>query len=124
MAEKIISIVSGKGGVGKTVTALNVGLALGKMKHNTTIVDADITASNLALHLGLTWFPVTLQDVLSGTAEIKDAIYDTHGIKIVPSSLYTGMCFEIVLGFIDEFYQEFNKSCHFSSFWGISQSQV
>ena len=87
VAEKIISVVSGKGGVGKTVTALNLGFALSKMQQDVTVVDADITASNLALHLGITWFPITLQDVLSGSAKIEIAIYDAHGLRIVPSSL-------------------------------------
>ena len=86
VAEKVIAIVSGKGGVGKTVTALNLGIALSKMQP-VTVVDADITAANLALHLGLTWFPITLQDVLSGSATIKDAVYEQQGLRIVPSSL-------------------------------------
>lgn len=82
----MIAIVSGKGGVGKTVTALNLGLALSKHQQ-VTVVDADITAANLALHLGLTWFPITLQDVLSGSASIGNAVYEAQGLKIVPSSL-------------------------------------
>ena len=83
---KIIAVVSGKGGVGKTVTALNLGLALSRFKQ-VTVVDADVNASNLALHMGVTWFPVTLQDVLSGSAGIRDAVYQVQGLNIVPSSL-------------------------------------
>ena len=84
---QIIAVVSGKGGVGKTVTALNLGIALSKMQHKVTVVDADMAASSLALHLGFTWFPVTLQDVLSGGANINNATYEAQGLRIVPSSL-------------------------------------
>ncbi len=88
MSAKIIGIVSGKGGVGKTVTAINLGLALHQAGNNVTIVDADITASNIGLQLGIYSFPATIQDILCGVEDISRAIY-THplGLKIIPSSI-------------------------------------
>jgi septum site-determining protein MinD len=84
---RIIGIVSGKGGVGKTVTTINLGLALKGFNQKVTIVDADVTSSNLGLQLGLYSFPKTLQDVLIGKSRIEEAMYDYHGLKLIPSSI-------------------------------------
>ena len=50
---KIIAVVSGKGGTGKTSFTANVGIALAEMGHRTLCVDCDITLRNLDLALGL-----------------------------------------------------------------------
>ncbi len=88
MTSRIIGIVSGKGGVGKTVTTINLGLALHQLGENVTIVDADTTVANLGLQIGICSFSTTLQDVLKGTDNINKAVY-THpmGLKIIPSSI-------------------------------------
>ncbi len=54
MAEKttIIPIGGGKGGVGKTMVATNLGIALSKLGHSTIIVDLDLGGSNLHSCLG------------------------------------------------------------------------
>ncbi len=85
---RIIAIISGKGGVGKTFTTVNLGLALQDFGEYVIVVDADVTVSNLGLHLGSYSFPVTLQDVLSGEENIYKSIY-THksGLMVIPSSL-------------------------------------
>ncbi len=88
--KRIIGIVSGKGGVGKTVSTVNLGIAMSKFNKKVTLIDADVTASNLGLQLGLYSFPKTLQDVLSGKARIENAIYEHRGLKIVPSSISIG----------------------------------
>ena len=50
---KIIAVVSGKGGTGKTSFTANVGLALAALGKNTLCLDCDITLRNLDLALGL-----------------------------------------------------------------------
>lgn len=50
---KIIAVVSGKGGTGKTTFTANVGLALAHMGYRTLCVDCDITLRNLDLALDL-----------------------------------------------------------------------
>ena len=50
---KIIAVVSGKGGTGKTSFTANVGIALAEMGCRTLCVDCDITLRNLDLALGL-----------------------------------------------------------------------
>jgi len=85
---KIIVISSGKGGVGKTTTSVNLSAALAKQGKNVILVDGNLTTPNVGLHLGLTKFPVTLNDVLKGEASLTDSIYlHPLGFKLVPGSL-------------------------------------
>lgn len=88
---KIIGIVSAKGGVGKTTTAVNLGASMinyhGKMA---LILDTNLTTGNLGLHLGFTYPQPSLHDVLSYKISLLNSIY-THnsGLHVIPSSLTT-----------------------------------
>ena len=85
---KLITITSGKGGVGKTTTAINIGAALNSFGKDVILLDANLTTPNVGLHLGAPIVPVSLNHVLSGKAKIADAIYEHEsGTKIIPSSL-------------------------------------
>ncbi len=85
---KIYSVVSGKGGVGKTSSAINLGAALNSLGEEVVVVDANLSTPNIGLHLGAPIVPVTLNHVLKNDAEILDAIYKHEsGLKIIPSSL-------------------------------------
>jgi septum site-determining protein MinD len=53
MAGHIITITSGKGGVGKTTTTANLGLGLAMMGKRVICIDADIGLRNLDVMLGL-----------------------------------------------------------------------
>lgn len=87
---RVITVISGKGGVGKTTTVTNLGLALMKQNRKVIIVDANVTTPNLSLHLGIPFYPVTLHDVLKGGADPIQAIYEHEsGLKIIPASLKT-----------------------------------
>jgi septum site-determining protein MinD len=84
---RIIGLVSGKGGVGKTSIAVNLGIALKQQGAEVTVVDADFSASNLGVYLGRYDHPVKIQKVLHGGAETESAIFrHPTGVKAITSS--------------------------------------
>lgn len=85
---KIFVITSGKGGVGKTTTAINLGAALNSFGEDALVVDANLSTPNVGLHLGAPIVPVSLTHVLMGKARLDEAIYEHEsGTKILPCSL-------------------------------------
>ncbi len=86
---KVIGIVSIKGGVGKTTTVSNLGALLAKeFNKRVLIVDANFSAPNLALHLGLVNPKATLADVLLEKTDVKNAIYEHEiGFHLLPTAL-------------------------------------
>jgi septum site-determining protein MinD len=84
----IRGIFSGKGGVGKTTTTVNIGLAMHKMGSNVIVVDGNLRNPNLALHLGQMTYGKTLQDVMEKNGNLVEAIYSHEtGLKFVPSHI-------------------------------------
>jgi len=73
---KVIGIFSCKGGVGKTTTAVNLGILLAEKlgSKNVVVVEANLSAPNLGLHLGVTNPPITIHDVLAGRVPVEKAI--------------------------------------------------
>ncbi len=85
---RVIGVVSGKGGVGKTTTVINLSAALMEFGKNVIAVDADVKMSGLGLQLGMYYFPVTLNDVLMDRGNIHEALYiHSSGLRIIPASL-------------------------------------
>ncbi len=85
MAAKIIALGSGKGGVGKTTVALNLGFAIASLNKKVLVVDTDISLPNLDLYTGLEKPIITLLDVLNGSADIQSAINTIElGLNILP----------------------------------------
>lgn len=85
---KIIVIASGKGGVGKTTTAINLAAAMKHFGEDVLVVDANLSTPNIGIHLNAPEVPINLNHVLRGKAEPFEAVYEHEsGIKIIPSSL-------------------------------------
>jgi septum site-determining protein MinD len=85
---RIIAVASGKGGVGKTTVVSNLAAALSHFRKSVVAIDANLTTSNLGLHLGIPLYPVTLNDVLNGRARVKDALYyHSAGFRVIPGDV-------------------------------------
>lgn len=85
---KIIVITSGKGGVGKTTTAINLGAAFNAFGIDTILVDANISTPNVGVHLGSPEVPICLNQVIGKRAKAFEAIYEhKSGLRIIPSSI-------------------------------------
>lgn len=71
---KIIAVVSGKGGTGKTSLTACVALALAEMGYETLALDCDITLRNLDLVLGLSdSAAMDFTDVIEGRCTLEEA---------------------------------------------------
>ncbi|NHN64315.1 MinD/ParA family protein, partial [Haloarcula sp. JP-Z28] len=53
MAGYVCTIAGGKGGVGKTTTAVNLGAVLQEMDYDVAVVDADLGMANLGSMLSV-----------------------------------------------------------------------
>ena len=82
---KIISITSGKGGVGKTLTTINMAIAAQKSGAKVLIVDGDLGMSNVDVMMGIEPNG-TLKDVLDGHCLIASIINQTpSGVDVISS---------------------------------------
>lgn len=108
--KKIIVITSGKGGVGKTTTAINLGAAMNFFGKDVLIIDGNLTTPNVGIHLNSPEVPVNLNHVLSGKADAYEAVYEHEsGVKIMPSSLSIKELNKIKPEKVKDFREDFKK---------------
>ena len=90
MPANIITITSGKGGVGKTTATANISVALAQLGQKVICIDSDIGLRNLDVVLGLeNRIVYDLVDVIEGRcrihqAMIKDRRYE--GLYLIPAA--------------------------------------
>ena len=90
MSAKVITITSGKGGVGKTTATANIGAALANSGQRVACIDADIGLRNLDVVLGLeNRIVYDLVDAVEGRCRLNQAmIKDKHipDLYLIPSA--------------------------------------
>lgn len=107
---KIIVITSGKGGVGKTTSAINLGAAINYFGEDVLIVDANLSTPNVGVHLNSPEVPVSLNHVLLQKAKLPEAVYKhKSGMKIIPSSLSVNELKRIAPEKLGDLRKEFRK---------------
>lgn len=82
----IVSLTSGKGGVGKTFISTNLAATLARQGRKVLVVDCDLGLANIDIMLGIN--PVrTLKDVVFGDLHLRDVIMPTSGgFDLIPAS--------------------------------------
>jgi flagellar biosynthesis protein FlhG len=84
---RIVPVASGKGGVGKSLIAANLSIALGQAGKRVVLADLDLGASNLHIILGLPAPKLGIGTFLSGAAgPFENIIIDTdyENLRFVP----------------------------------------
>jgi flagellar biosynthesis protein FlhG len=82
----VITVTSGKGGVGKSTVALNLAIHLGGLGTRVLLVDADANLANLDVMLGIAP-EFRLGHVLRGDRDIEDVLVEPFpGLRLLPGS--------------------------------------
>ncbi|MEQ8525927.1 P-loop NTPase [Gracilimonas sp.] len=78
----VFTVISGKGGVGKSMTSVNTATMLSKLGYKVALLDADLGLANCATLLNE---PVsaTVSTWIEGKCGIEDLLYYTSGITLV-----------------------------------------
>lgn len=85
---RVIGVIGGKGGIGKTTLVANLSCALAALGQNVIAIDTNMTTPNLGLHLGMHLSPKSLHDVLKGKTKLQNAMYPhPSGFRVVPASM-------------------------------------
>ena len=75
MPTRVITVTSGKGGVGKTTTTANLGVALARIGQRVVVIDTDIGLRNLDVVMGLqNRIIYDLVDLVEGRCRIRQAL--------------------------------------------------
>jgi len=80
---RVITVTSGKGGVGKTNVTVNLGVSLSRLGYRVIIIDVDFGLANIDLVFGIT--PnYTLADVINNNKNIQEVLTDgPAGLKFI-----------------------------------------
>ena len=83
LSARVITVTSGKGGVGKTNFSVNLAIQFSKMNKKVVIIDADFGLANIEVIFGI--MPrYSLANVLKGEKDIEDVLTDgPFGIKFI-----------------------------------------
>jgi septum site-determining protein MinD len=75
MGARVITITSGKGGVGKSTTTANLGVALARLDKKVVLIDADIGLRNLDVIMGLeNRIVYDIVDIVEGRSKLRQAM--------------------------------------------------
>lgn len=113
---RIVTVTSGKGGVGKTNIALNLSIALAQLGKSVTLFDTDTHLSNLNILLGVQ--PAfTLADVVFGDKRVSDVVFrDASGVQVVSGGSGAGDLVGLEDTVKERLFQEIFRLCHTNDF--------
>ena len=81
---EVIVVTSGKGGVGKTTTTANIGIALATLDYSVLLIDTDIGLRNLDVVMGLeNRIVYNLVDVVEGNCKAAHHYSGTRSHRFI-----------------------------------------
>jgi flagellar biosynthesis protein FlhG len=82
---RAIAVAGGKGGVGKSTVAVNLGMSLSIAGHDVMLLDADMGLANVDVLLGLT--PARhIGHLLDGSCTLEELLLTApHGLRVIPA---------------------------------------
>lgn len=84
-AAPFVLVTGGKGGVGKSTLAANLGVELAASGHRVLLVDLDLGLADLELLLGVAG-EHTIEDALAGSCELADCVVrGPGGVALLPA---------------------------------------
>lgn len=89
----IIRMASQKGGVGKTVTVVNLATALSKMGNRVLLMDGDANDAGVSIYLGLNPELPDFKDAIYDGMAVKDVTvrYEPANLDVIPSKGFVGI---------------------------------
>ncbi len=83
---RVITITSGKGGVGKTNVAVNLAIACQRLGRKVLVFDADLGLANIDIIFGLDP-KYSIEDIIAGEKDLSQVIVKgPEGVDIIPAS--------------------------------------
>ncbi len=107
MAEPcVITVISQKGGVGKTTIAVNLAVALSRAGKSTLLIDSDLSNPCVGVQLGMQSANLGTADILKRNVDLKEvtSIHAASGLRVIPAvikeeSFYLPSAIEYVQAF-------------------------
>jgi septum site-determining protein MinD len=89
---KSFIIASAKGGVGKTNSIINLGVALAKEGRSVALIDGSLTTPDVSLHLGIPFHVRGLSNILKDKAPIESATFHhKSGMRVIPGNVHVNL---------------------------------
>lgn len=113
---RVITVTSGKGGVGKTNISANLALHLAELGYSTCLFDADLGLANINILLKI--YPeYNLKDVILHNKDIREIIIENYrGIDIIPGSSGVEQMANLSPNQIVQLIEQFSKLDHYDYF--------
>jgi len=85
---RVIALANQKGGVGKTTSAISIGVGLCRLGKTALLVDLDPQAhATYSLGIEAHDLAKTVYELLKGEAKLAETLVDKNGLKVLPSKL-------------------------------------
>ncbi|MCK4997489.1 AAA family ATPase [Candidatus Pacearchaeota archaeon] len=106
---RVIGVMSFKGGVGKTVSAINLATGLSLKGKKVLVIDGNFLSPTLHFYLGLLRPKTTLKEVIRNNLAPENAIYEhKSGIHLLPCNFYKGIDLNKLKKIVDELKEKYD----------------